>query len=83
MKFTTNFYGNNDEDRASIQFPSFGISETQDVEVILDSTGVIKIKVNSQTKHLVDNRIDEYVGIKIEPSTINSFAKIMNVRITE
>ena len=83
LKFTTNFYGNNDADRASVQFQSFGLNETQHVEVILDSTGVIKIKVNSQTKHLVDNRIDEYVGIKIEPSTINSFAKIMNVRITE
>ena len=81
LKFTTNFDG---VDRASVQFPSFGLNETQPVEVMLDRTGVIKIEVNSQIKHLVDNRIDKRLYIQsIKPSNINAFATIMNVRITE
>ena len=81
LKFTTNFDG---VDRASVQFPSFGLNETQPVEVMLDHTGVIKIEVNSQIKHLVDNRIDKRLYIQsIKPSNINAFATIMNVRITE
>ena len=85
LKFTTNFNDYDSVDRASVQFPSFGLNETQHVEVMLDRTGVIKIKVNSQTKHLVDNEIDKKrsILIKVKPSTINDFATIMNVRITE
>ena len=86
LKFTTNFNGyDSSVDRASVQFPSFGLNKTQHVEVMLDRTGIIKIKVNSQTKHLVDNRIDKSrdMLVEVNPNTINAFATIMNVRITE
>ena len=86
LKFTTNFNGyDSSVDRASVQFPSFGLNKTQHVEVMLDRTGIIKIKVNSQTKHLVDNRIDKSrdILVEVKPNTINAFATIMNVRITE
>ena len=92
LKFTTNFYefytynfAIKSINRASVQFPSFGLNEIQHVEVILDHTGVIKIKVNSQTKHLVDNRIDKNVemSIQVKPNAIDAFATIMNVSITE
>ena len=97
LKFTTNFYASYEQmedrqgrlvalppiDRLSTEFPTFNLNEIQHVEVTLDGTGMIKIKVNSEIKQLMDKRLERDVPIKVDPTYIKSFATIMNVKITE
>ena len=78
MKFSTT--------KSSVRFSSFKLNMVQHVEVKMDETGLVKIKVNDQEKEMIDKENHQRSMLKyvqVKPELIKSFASLMNVKITE